>query len=68
MECLPCSDLIQLVNTLWNSLLDIDDLTASTNSILLLLAKLLSHPKNNKMLVLILILLISELSHNINDE
>ncbi|KAK3864165.1 hypothetical protein Pcinc_030121 [Petrolisthes cinctipes] len=36
----------QLVATLWDSLLDIDDLTSSTNSILMLLAKLLSHPSN----------------------
>lgn len=33
----------KLVATLWDSLLDIDDLTSSTNSILLLLSKLLSH-------------------------
>lgn len=36
----------RLVDTLWDSLLDIDDLTSSTNSILMLLAKLLSHPSN----------------------
>ncbi|KAK7069364.1 btaf1 RNA polymerase II, B-TFIID transcription factor-associated, 170kDa, partial [Halocaridina rubra] len=34
----------KLVTTLWDSLLDIDDLTSSTSSILMLLAKLLSHP------------------------
>ncbi|XP_068240504.1 TATA-binding protein-associated factor 172 [Palaemon carinicauda] len=34
----------KLISTLWDSLLDIDDLTSSTNSILLLLSKLLAHP------------------------
>ncbi|XP_076043200.1 histone acetyltransferase 1 isoform X2 [Oratosquilla oratoria] len=34
----------QVVTTLWDSLLEIDDLTASTHSVLMLLAKLLSHP------------------------
>lgn len=34
----------KLISTLWDSLLDIDDLTSSTNSILLLLSQLLAHP------------------------
>ncbi|KAG7175040.1 TATA-binding protein-associated factor 172-like [Homarus americanus] len=38
---------MKLVATLWDALLDIDDLTSSTNSILMLLAKLLAHPGNS---------------------
>ncbi|XP_053648070.2 TATA-binding protein-associated factor 172 isoform X2 [Cherax quadricarinatus] len=37
---------MKLVATLWDALLDIDDLTSSTNSILMLLAKLLVHLGN----------------------
>ena len=33
-----------ILNTLWDTLLDLDDLTASTNSIMTLLASLLSYP------------------------
>ncbi|XP_072029618.1 TATA-binding protein-associated factor 172-like [Amphiura filiformis] len=33
-----------ILNTLWDTLLDLDDLTASTNSIMMLLASLLSYP------------------------
>lgn len=45
VECFPSSTINKLVGTLWEALLDIDDLTASTNSILLLISKLLSYPK-----------------------
>ncbi|KAG7999319.1 hypothetical protein GBF38_000061, partial [Nibea albiflora] len=34
-----------IVNTLWDSLLDLDDLTASTNSIMTLLSSLLTYPQ-----------------------
>ncbi|XP_061645268.1 TATA-binding protein-associated factor 172 isoform X3 [Phyllopteryx taeniolatus] len=34
-----------IVNTLWDALLDLDDLTASTNSIMTLLSSLLSYPQ-----------------------
>ena len=33
-----------LVSTLWDALLDIDDLTSSTSSVLMLLARLMAHP------------------------
>lgn len=34
-----------IVNTLWDALLDLDDLTASTNSIMTLLSSLLTYPQ-----------------------
>lgn len=34
-----------IVNTLWDALLDLDDLTASTNSIMTLLSLLLTYPQ-----------------------
>ncbi|CAL1577030.1 unnamed protein product [Knipowitschia caucasica] len=34
-----------IVNTLWDALLDLDDLTASTNSIMTLLSRLLTYPQ-----------------------
>lgn len=33
-----------LVATLWDALVDIDDLTSSTSSVLMLLARLMAHP------------------------
>ena len=33
-----------LVATLWDALLDIDDLTSSTSSVLMLLSRLMAHP------------------------
>ena len=44
-NCLNDTHLTNLVTTLWDSLKEIDDLTASTNSILLLLSKLLKIDK-----------------------
>lgn len=34
-----------IVNTLWDALLELDDLTASTNSIMTLLSSLLTYPQ-----------------------
>lgn len=45
---ISCTVLCQvpfIVNTLWDALLDLDDLTASTNSIMTLLSSLLTYPQ-----------------------
>ncbi|XP_045616900.2 TATA-binding protein-associated factor 172 isoform X2 [Procambarus clarkii] len=47
VELLDKQLVMKLVATLWDALLDIDDLTSSTNSILMLLAKLLGHLGNS---------------------
>lgn len=43
--CVCVSQVPFIVNTLWDSLLDLDDLTASTNSIMTLLSSLLTYPQ-----------------------
>lgn len=43
IQVLP-SDVPGVVNCLWDSLLELDDLCASTNSIMALLTSILSHP------------------------
>ncbi|CAG5127658.1 unnamed protein product, partial [Candidula unifasciata] len=43
VQCLPGQVSI-ILSCLWDTLADLDDLTASTNSIMTLLAKLMSHP------------------------
>lgn len=45
-SCLLCGPQVPFImNTLWDSLLDLDDLTASTNSIMTLLSSLLTYPQ-----------------------
>ncbi|XP_041865492.1 TATA-binding protein-associated factor 172 [Melanotaenia boesemani] len=44
VQLLPC-EVPFIVNTLWDALLDLDDLTASTNSIMTLLSLLLTYPQ-----------------------
>ncbi|CAL1527403.1 unnamed protein product, partial [Lymnaea stagnalis] len=43
VQCVP-DQLPVILNCLWETLVDLDDLTASTNSVMTLLAKLTSHP------------------------
>uniref|UniRef100_A0A3P9J9Q0 BTAF1 RNA polymerase II, B-TFIID transcription factor-associated n=1 Tax=Oryzias latipes TaxID=8090 RepID=A0A3P9J9Q0_ORYLA len=42
---LQTNEVPSIVNTLWDALLDLDDLTASTNSIMTLLSSLLTYPQ-----------------------
>lgn len=44
-DCVHVSQVPFIVNTLWDALLDLDDLTASTNSIMTLLSLLLTYPQ-----------------------
>lgn len=44
VEKLESSTVGCLVATLWDALMDIDDLTSSTGSVMMLLASLMAHP------------------------
>lgn len=47
---LPLEKVKTLLETLWDSLLELDELTASTSSILMLLSSLMANPQTEKCL------------------